>query len=107
LAVLALSVLLYREAHAGWLLFAIFFLSPDISMLGYLGGPRPGALLYNAAHTYFAPLAIAAIAYLAPASALWPAVFIWTAHIGFDRLLGYGLKYSTAFGHTHLGTVGR
>jgi hypothetical protein len=107
LAVLTLSVALYRETSAGWMWFAILFLTPDVSMLGYLRGPRLGALLYNSAHTYFAPLAIATIAYLAPASALWPAVFIWTAHIGFDRLLGYGLKYPTAFGHTHLGTVGR
>ena len=32
---------------------------------------------------------------------------IWVAHIGFDRMLGYGLKYPTAFGHTHLGVVGK
>jgi Domain of unknown function (DUF4260) len=30
-----------------------------------------------------------------------------TAHIGLDRALGYGLKYSTAFGDTHLGRTGR
>jgi hypothetical protein len=27
---------------------------------------------------------------------------IWTAHIGFDRLLGFGLKYSNRFKDTHL-----
>ena len=27
---------------------------------------------------------------------------IWLAHIGADRLLGYGLKYPTAFTDTHL-----
>jgi hypothetical protein len=32
---------------------------------------------------------------------------IWTAHIGFDRMMGYGLKYATAFGATHLGWRGR
>ena len=32
---------------------------------------------------------------------------IWTAHIGFDRALGYGLKYPTGFGDTHLGRIGR
>jgi hypothetical protein len=31
---------------------------------------------------------------------------IWVAHIGFDRLLGYGLKYPTGFGNTHLGKLG-
>lgn len=32
---------------------------------------------------------------------------IWTAHIGFDRMMGYGLKYSAGFGFTHLGVIGR
>ena len=32
---------------------------------------------------------------------------IWLAHIGFDRALGYGLKYSDGFGFTHLGRIGR
>ena len=31
---------------------------------------------------------------------------IWLAHIGFDRALGYGLKYATGFGFTHLGRIG-
>ena len=29
------------------------------------------------------------------------------AHIGLDRMLGYGLKSSEAFGITHLGPIGR
>ena len=32
---------------------------------------------------------------------------IWIAHIGLDRALGYGLKYATGFGDTHLGRIGR
>jgi hypothetical protein len=32
---------------------------------------------------------------------------LWLAHVGFDRMLGYGLKYGTGFGDTHLGRVGR
>jgi hypothetical protein len=31
----------------------------------------------------------------------------WLAHIGADRLLGYGLKYGDNFQHTHLGQLGR
>ena len=30
---------------------------------------------------------------------------IWLAHIGMDRLLGYGLKYPSAFKDTHLQRV--
>jgi len=31
--------------------------------------------------------------------------FIWLAHIGMDRLFGFGLKYPTDFKDTHLGRV--
>jgi hypothetical protein len=40
----------------------------------------------------------------------WPiagsVALIWLAHIGFDRALGYGLKYKAGFGFTHLGRIG-
>jgi hypothetical protein len=32
---------------------------------------------------------------------------IWLAHIGFNRALGYGMKYSTGFTFTHLGRIGK
>ena len=32
---------------------------------------------------------------------------IHAAHVGFDRMAGYGLKYASAFGDTHLGRVGQ
>ncbi|MDU3890869.1 MAG: DUF4260 family protein [Serratia liquefaciens] len=35
------------------------------------------------------------------------AALIWGAHIGFDRALGYGLKYASGFADTHLGGLGR
>jgi hypothetical protein len=30
---------------------------------------------------------------------------IWAAHIGVDRVLGFGLKYPTAFKDTDLGRI--
>lgn len=104
-AVLVASLLAYGHLDAPWGRFAALFLLPDLSMLGYLFGPRAGAASYNAAHSYLAPAALALAASSWPA--LWPVVLIWTAHIGFDRMLGYGLKHPTAFGATHLGRVGR
>jgi hypothetical protein len=42
------------------------------------------------------------------ASPLWLSIaMIWMAHIGIDRALGYGLKYSEGFGFTHLGRIGK
>ncbi|MFT4097719.1 MAG: DUF4260 domain-containing protein [Rhodoblastus sp.] len=90
-----------------WWAAALIFLAPDLSMLGYLAGPRIGAILYNAAHSYVAPLVIGALAFHALDRAPFALCLLWIAHIGFDRALGYGLKYASAFGDTHLGRIGR
>jgi len=100
--ILLLSVVVYHQLHARWLLFAILFLAPDFFMLGYLANVRVGAALYNFAHTLVTPAILLAIAFLAARPQLFPFVLIWTAHIGFDRLLGFGLKYPTHFKDTHL-----
>ncbi len=100
---LALAVSAYLSIGGTWTLFAILFLAPDITMLGYLANPRAGARLYNAGHTYFTPALLALAGFLMAAPLLYGPALVWAAHIGFDRLLGYGLKYPAAFGVTHLG----
>jgi hypothetical protein len=100
--VLALSVLLYSQAHAGWGRFALLLLTPDLSMFGYLLGTRAGAVCYNVIHTYALPLLLMGFALVFGHLGLMPYALIWTAHIGMDRALGYGLKYPTAFKDTHL-----
>ena len=107
LAVLALAAVLYWRGGFSWILFAILFLVPDVSMLGYLINPRIGAYCYNAVHTYVGPLLLALIGLFANVPICVAIALIWVAHIGFDRLLGYGLKYPTAFTDTHLGKIGR
>lgn len=99
---LALAAFVYHHTGGKWLLFAVLFFAPDVSMVGYFINPRAGAHLYNAAHTYLAPalLALAGLSVAAPL--LYSLALIWAAHIGFDRVLGYGLKYSVTFGATHL-----
>jgi hypothetical protein len=107
LAAFAAAVGVYVHAGFSWPLFALLFLAPDLSMLAYLAGPRAGAISYNLAHTYAVPLLLTLAAFAGGASAAAAGGLIWTAHIGFDRMLGYGLKYSTGFGDTHLGHLGR
>jgi len=101
LAVAALAAVLYGRLGFGWGMFAALFLVPDVSFAGYLFGPRIGAACYNALHGLVGPALLA----LVPGAL--PYALIWFAHIGFDRALGYGLKYPDAFGHTHLGWVGK
>lgn len=99
---LGVSILLYHESHSSWILFAVLFFSPDLFMLGYLLNTRIGAAVYNFVHTILAPGVLIVIAILTFRQQLLPFAFIWTAHIGFDRMLGYGLKYPTRFQDTHL-----
>lgn len=97
----------YAHFGSSWWLFAVLFFAPDLSFAGYLLGPRLGAILYNSLHTTLLPGALLAYG-LAFENALATAVAaIWLAHIGFDRTVGYGLKYATGFGFTHLGRIGR
>jgi hypothetical protein len=104
-SILALSLCLYHSTGARWWIFAALFLWPDLSMLGYLISVRLGSSFYNLVHTYFLPLALAGLAGLEHRTEMLPFAFIWFAHIGFDRALGYGLKYPTFFKDTHLQRV--
>jgi hypothetical protein len=104
-AVLSAAGIVYQQSQGGWLWFGLLFFAPDFSMLGYLAGKKAGAAAYNLAHTYTAPILLLLVLWFSGRTAqAWPA-WIWLAHIGFDRLVGYGLKYETAFKDTHLQRV--
>lgn len=106
-AVLIVSALLFHHVSGRWGLFAGLLLLPDLSMIGYAFGRVAGAWAYNVAHSYVLPLTLLAFAWSNGQATLFPIVLVWLAHIGMDRMLGYGLKYESAFGHTHLGPIGR
>ena len=90
-----------------WWLFGALILAPDLAMLGFLAGPRVGAWTYNLAHTYLAPAILAAIGYATHEPLAMALAAIWAAHIGVDRVLGYGLKLGTDFKTTHLSSPAR
>ncbi len=105
-AIAAAAVVAYAQTGRSWWMFAALFLAPDVSMLGYLANSRTGAVVYNAAHTLLAPALVAATGSLLDSSLVIALAAIWLGHIGFDRMLGYGLKYGTGFADTHLGRLG-
>jgi hypothetical protein len=106
LAVFALATFAYSLSGQSWWMYLILFLFPDLSFFAYMAGNRPGAAVYNALHSYVGPALIGFLGYWIAQPPAVAVALIWTAHIGFDRLLGYGLKYGTAFGDTHLGRKG-
>ena len=105
-ASLALATALYAWGGGSWWIFAAFFFAPDVAFFAYFAGPRIGAMAYNALHTTLAPAILIGLAvtsrYL-PLATVGAA--IWAAHIGYDRLLGYGLKYPSNYKLTHLGEL--
>lgn len=107
LTVLVFSIVLYWNFSARWWVFVLLLLVPDVSMLGYAVSPRVGRLSYNIVHSCVLPLSVTLAAVATHSIRLLPLICIWTAHIGMDRFLGYGLKVSDMFGDTHLGRLGR
>jgi len=92
----------YAHLGASWGLLVVLLLVPDLLMAGYLLGPRMGAVLYNAGHTYAGPFLLGAAAVAGGGNLLGAVALVWTAHIGMDRALGYGLKRPSGFHDTHL-----
>ena len=90
-----------------WWAFVLLLIVPDVSMVGYLRGPRVGAILYNLVHDLATGVAVAGLGLAIGSVPLAAAGAILVAHSGMDRIAGYGLKYPDAFRHTHLGWIGR
>jgi hypothetical protein len=100
---LAASSAAYGFQDATWWLFATLFFVPDVFMLGYLFDKRFGAGLYNLGHSTILPAVVTGLGVLMSAQLAVAIGLIWLAHVGFDRAVGYGLKYPDAFKNTHLG----
>ena len=107
LAVLAAAASAFFLVGGNPWLFAIVFFMPDLSFLAYAINARVGAVAYNAVHSYILPLVLAGAGWVLGIELLWQIALIVAAHAGFDRSLGYGLKYASGFTHTHLGSIGR
>jgi hypothetical protein len=107
LAALAAGAAVYLHLGGQLVWLVPLLLAVDVSMIGYVAGSRVGAATYNLAHNWALGLSVLGVAWWLglPVLALAGAIFV--AHTGMDRAAGYGLKYPTAFGDTHLGRLGR
>ena len=107
LAFLIAGVWIFADSAESWWLFGLLLLAPDLSMVGYLRNPVVGAATYNLGHSLVGPALLIGWGVIADSSLLIALGAVWLAHVGVDRLAGYGLKYSDGFHHTHLGRIGR
>ncbi len=104
---IALAALSQQPISFSWWIWPLLFLSPDISMLGYLISSRAGAICYNLFHHKGIALAVLVSGYLAHTDILLLIGLLLYAHSSFDRAMGYGLKYPDGFHNTHLGRIGK
>ena len=96
----------YSRTGKSWWTFAGLLLLPDLGMAGFLANTVAGAATYNAVHTETPPILLLCAGVARKDNTLTSLALVWLAHIGMDRMLGYGLKYGTGFGHSHLGDFG-
>ncbi len=107
LAGLVAGVVLFGQLSGAWLILVPAVLLVDVSMVGYLRSPRLGALTYNLAHQWATGLAVLGCGLASGVSLVALAGAVLIAHVGMDRVAGYGLKFPTSFQDTHLGRIGR
>ena len=106
-ALLAAAIAVFVSVDAGWWVFLVFAIGPDLAFLAGIGqtgtlqhGQMPSRAVptYNALHRIWGPLALGL---LAAAGLLPPALLVgalvWGFHISFDRALGYGLRTPDGF----------
>ena len=101
------TIILFSAQGQKWWLYPALLLVPDIFMLGYLANTKLGAFFYNLGHSYFAPALMILLSWTTESKIALAIGIIWLGHIGWDRFLGYGLKYDSDFKHTHLGDLNK
>ena len=106
LGMFCLSILLFNILGYPWWLFFLLIVTPDISMLAYLINSKIGAAIYNVFHHKGIAVLLYLIGTVTFSYSLILAGIIIFGHSSIDRFLGFGLKYSDNFKHTHLGVIG-
>lgn len=106
-AMLGVSMYALYYLKVEWWFYLLLFLGPDISMLGYLAGNKPGALIYNIFHHKGLAILIFIIGFFIHSWLLQVVGIILFGHSAMDRVFGYGLKYFKGFHYTHLGQIGQ
>lgn len=102
LAMLVAGLVAYDRLGGDWLWLVPALLLPDLSAIGYLAGNTVGSVLYNVVHNWATGLALVGAGLLGAVPLLTLAGVVLVAHVGMDRLAGYGLKHPGGFKDTHM-----
>jgi len=99
------TLIIFPKLGYSWWWFAALILTPDLGMIGYLLGPKVGAITYNFTHNKGLAIVVGLAGYYFHINECMLAGLILFSHSSMDRMLGFGLKYPDAFKHTHLGNL--
>jgi hypothetical protein len=106
IAMLCISIYLLYALKVDWWFYLLMILGPDISMVGYVAGPKVGAFSYNLFHHKMIAIVVFIIGVTSSTWLLQAIGAVLFGHSSMDRIFGYGLKYNSAFSETHLGKIG-
>ncbi|WP_406944159.1 DUF4260 domain-containing protein [Halobacillus sp. SY10] len=95
----------YQQNNFSWLAFIFLLFACNVSMISYVINERVGALVYNIFHSYILSVTLILVSTIITLDWLLMVSLIWTAHIGMDRMIGYGLKYHSGFKDSHFQKV--
>lgn len=107
MAMLGICIYFLSVLHVDWWWYLVLLFGPDISMLGYIGGNKTGAAIYNLFHHKGIAIAIFVGGFLIPDQLMQIIGIALFGHSSMDRTFGYGLKTEQGFKFTHLGIIGK
>ena len=106
-AMLILSIYLFQDLTFSWWVYLVWFLAPDLGFLGYAVSTKVGAFMYNILHHKGIAIGLYIVGVYLVDENIQLAGIIFFGHSSFDRILGYGLKFTDSFNNTHLGKIGK
>ena len=107
LAMFGLSIWALYFLNVEWWYYLLLLLGPDIGLIGYVGGNKMGAFIYNLFHHKGVAVVLFVTGFLLPDRMIEITGIILFGHSSMDRVFGYGLKLKEGFKHTHLGLIGK
>jgi len=104
-ALLAGSLIFYANLDFSWGTFALLLLTPDLPLILYGVNQRMASIAYNLVHSLVSPILLVIFSHFTDNTVGIQLSLIWLAHIGMDRVFGYGFKYLGHMKETHFSRV--
>lgn len=102
-----LSIVIFNQLSFDWWWYLALFFLPDVSFIAYAINAKWGAYFYNILHHKGLAIVFYLLGiYLGNENVQLVGIILF-GHASFDRILGYGLKFSDSFNNTHLGKIGK